>query len=123
VVWVTLARQQDDPAMTAGPLVMVGTFGLGLALAAGLSRLTDPDAAGLSPHDVSPSAALGVAALVFCQQIISPVPSLGRQDLDGPRVTVPLVMVGAAVLVALLFWLGRRRVARAGLSIEASRAG
>jgi hypothetical protein len=89
------------------PAIMIGSFGLGLALTAGLARLTDPGARGLSAPDVSMSAALGVAALVLCQQPITWFAYAPRRDVLSLQLTVPLTMAGAAVVLVVLFGLGR----------------
>jgi hypothetical protein len=72
-----------------------------------VARLADPGARGLSAPEVSMSAGFGVAALVLCQQVISPVMYLAREDVSGRQLTVPVTMLGAAVVLVVLFGLGR----------------
>ncbi len=106
-VMLTSRRGQLELPDLAQPAMVLGTFGLALALTAGATRLTDPGARGLSTTEVSMSAGLGVAALVMCQQVISPVAYLAVEDLRGPQLSVPLTMAGAAVVLVVLFGLGR----------------
>ncbi len=106
-VMLTSSRGQLELPDLTQPAMVLGTFGLALALTAGLARLTDPGARGLSTTEVSMSAGLGVAALVMCQQVISPIAYLAQEDLRGTQLTVPITMVGAAVVLVLLFGLGR----------------
>jgi len=120
-VLLTSYRGQTDLPDLTEPAILLGTFGLGLALTAGLARLAEPGARGLSAADVSMSAGFGVAALVLCQQVISPVTYLVREDIRGPQLTVPLTLVGAAVVLVVLFGLGRlvQRI-RQDLVVEAA---
>ena len=106
-VLVTSNKGRIDLPDLIHPAIVLGSFGLGLALTAGLARLTDPDGRGLSATEVSISAGFGVAALVLCQQLISPVTYLVRQDVSSPQLAVPLTMLGAAVVLVVLFGLGR----------------
>jgi hypothetical protein len=98
--------QRELPDLTV-PALVLGSFGLGLALSAGLARLADPGARGLSTPEVSMSAGFGVAALVLCQHVIAPFTYVMRQDATGPQLTLPLTMVGAAVVLVVLFGLER----------------
>jgi hypothetical protein len=107
-VFVTSNRGRIDLPDLVAPAMALGSFGLGLALVAGLARLADPNGRGLSANDVCLSAGLGVAALVLCQQVISPVTSVVTQDVLSPQRTVPLTMLGTAVVLMVLFGLGRQ---------------
>jgi hypothetical protein len=106
-VLVTTNQGRIDLPDLIHPAIVLGSFGLGLALTAGLARLAEPDGRGLSANDVSISAGFGVAALVLCQQVISPVSYLVRQDVSSPELAVPLTMLGAAAVLVVLFGLGR----------------
>jgi hypothetical protein len=53
------------------------------------------------------SAGLGVAALVLCQQVIAPISFATQRQLDELPLILPLTMVGAAVVLVVLFGLGR----------------
>ncbi len=117
-VVVTTNRGRIDLPDLIQPALVLGSFGLGLALTAGLARLAEPDARALSANEVSISAGFGVAALVLCQQLISPVTYLVRQDVSSPQLAVPLTMLGAAVVLVVLFGLGRL-VQRGGTDLVA----
>jgi hypothetical protein len=112
VAWLSSDRGQLEVPGLDDPSNIAGSFGLALALTAGLARLAVPGpdgelGRGLSISEVSMSAAFGIAALVLCQQVIGPISDVtGLQPNEAP-LTLPLAMVTAAVVLVGLFGLGR----------------
>ncbi len=110
-VLLTADRGRIELPDLTEPAIVLGTFGLGLALSAGLARLHEPGGRGLSATDVSMSAGFGFAALVLCQQVISPVTYLVTQDVRGPQLTVPLTMSRCRCGAGGAVWAGATRAA------------
>jgi hypothetical protein len=86
---------------------VMSAFGVALALAAGLARLTDPDGRGLSAADVGLSAALGFAALILSAQAVVPVVFASNAPYGSLQLHQTVALAIAAVLLLGLFGLAR----------------
>jgi hypothetical protein len=90
---------------------LIGAFGLGLAVTAGVLRLAPaPGGASrrLGPGGVTVAAALGLAAWVLCHQVVVPSASFYRADLGG-QPTLAYGVGVAAVAGVVLFLVDRAR--------------
>jgi hypothetical protein len=80
-------------------------FGAVFALTAGLAGVARTGA-GTAGGELAMSAALGFATLLLCRQLFTGV-SLVSRPSNGPPLDAMLTMSAAAVVLVLLFWLGR----------------
>jgi hypothetical protein len=110
--WVT-AGGLEVPALAESSKIL-GWFGLGLALVAGLARLAGsaPDGSsgrGLSLGEISLSASLGVSAYFLWQQVVPPLAFGAEAQSSVAPSALPLAMFGASVALVVLFALARVR--------------
>jgi hypothetical protein len=86
---------------------VVTSFGVALALTAGLARVANPHGRGLSAPDVGLSAALGFAVLILGAQSVVPVIFIANAPYGSLQLHQTLSLAVAAVVLLGLFGLGR----------------
>jgi hypothetical protein len=86
---------------------IVTSLGVALALTAGLGRLADPRARGLSGRDAGLSAALGFATLILCAQAVLPVILFSSAPYGSLQLHQTVSLAIAAAVLLALFGLGR----------------